>query len=328
MNNLIFVPFFSILFWFPAKEIYTEPVVSVHAGAEFNKMEVVNLRDTVGRFFIQIPELYGQRLDTLAQTMFWRTIIKLSPDSGIVNVGSTRRMIATFSNKNWERQSAEHKEAYRDSVRKLYNLNSDEKIFYSVGKADFYDFEGAIQTIDRGIFIFEQEKTDPFYAQTILLIESPGKCAKSNVGACGSFQLMKSVAIQMGMKVNNIEDERKDFDKSAAGAAKLIRTVCIPHAKEILSRHNIRYNETDLWFRLFVLHIYHAGAGNVGGAINVLQPVTGEMSLITQLWQTKYRSFGNASQNYSQVAIASLLELDDIIYNRCEDVFFHPLIYK
>ncbi len=328
MKYLIFVPFFSLLFWFPSVETSNEPEANGESVIERNKMEVTNISDTVGRFFIQIPELYGQRWDTLAQTKFWRTIIRLSPDSGIVNVSSSRQMVATFPNKNWERQSAEQKEAYRDSIRKAYNLNSDEKIFFSVGKADFYDFEGAIQTIDRGIFIFEQEKTDPFYAQTILLIESPGKCAKSNVGACGSFQLMKSVAIQMGMRVNSIEDDRKDFDKSAVGAAKLLRTVCIPHAKDILSRHNISYNETDLWFRLFVLHIYHAGAGNVGGAVNVLQPSSGEMSLITQLWQTKYKSFGNASQNYSQVAIASLLELDDIIYKKCDNVLYHPLIYK
>lgn len=328
MNYLVFLPFFSILFWLPISETVTEPDARVEAGVNFDKMEVKNINDTLGRFFIQIPDLYIQRWDTLPQSKFWRTIIKLSPDSGIVNIGSSRKIIETFSNKVWERKSNEEKEAYRDSIRKQYNLELGESIYFSKGKADFYDFEGAIETIDRGIYIFEQEKTDPFYAQTILLIESPGKCAKSNVGACGSFQLMKSVALQLGMKVNNVVDERKDFDKSAVGAAKLIRTICIPQAKSILEKHNITYNETDLWFRLLVLHIYHAGAGNVGGAVNVLQPSYGDRGLITQLWQTKYRGFGNASQNYSQVAIASLLELDDIIYNKCEDVSFHPLIYK
>ncbi|HET6244428.1 MAG: hypothetical protein H0V01_06790 [Bacteroidetes bacterium] len=329
MKYLIFLPFFSILSWFPSKDTPTEPIAIVPlAGIGFDKMEVKNVNDSLGRFFIQIPQLYVQRWDTLAQTKFWRTLIKLSPDSGIINISSSRQIIELFSNSGWEKQSPEKKEAYRDSVRRVHNLGIEDKIFFSRGKGDFYDFEGAIQTIDKGIFIFEQEKTDPFFAQTILLIESPGKCAKSNVGACGSFQLMKSVAIQMGMKVNSVVDERTDFDKSAAASAKLIRTVCIPQAKDILLRHNISYNETDLWFRLLVLHIYHAGAGNVSGAVNIIQPLTGDMNLITQLWQTKYKGFGNASQNYSQVALASLLELDHIIYNKCEDVLFHPLIYK
>lgn len=326
MSYLIFLPFLSFLSFIISddKSIYTD----VPLGINLNKMEVKNVNDTSGKFYVHIPELYTERWDVFPQMKFWRTIIRLSPDSGIINISSNRRIIERFSNTEWEKQSEIKKEAYRDSIRRHYNLSSEEKVFFSRGKSDFYDFEGAMETIDRGIYIFEQEKTDPFYAQTILLIESPGKCSKSSAGACGSFQLMKSVAIQLGMKVNSIVDERKDFDKSAAAAAKLIRTICIPEAKSILSRYNISYNETDLWFRLFVLHIYHAGAGNVSGALKVLQPITGNVELITRLWQTRYGNFGNASQNYSQIAVASLLELEEMIYNRCEDVSFHPLVYK
>jgi hypothetical protein len=297
-------------------------------GTNLEKIEVISFKDTTSRFFIHTPQLYNEKWDALPQARFWRKIMRMSPDSGIINIGSTRQMIQVFAANDWEKQNDSVKEAFRDSVRKANGLTSEDKIFFTRGKADFYDFEGVIPSIDKGVMIFEREKTDPFYAQTILLIESPGKCARSNAGALGSFQLMKGVAIQMGLKVNSTVDERKDFEKSAIGAAKLIRTICIPQAEEILKRHNISYNETDLWFRLFVLHIYHAGAGNVGAAVNHLQPTTGDMGLILQMWQTKYAKFGNASQNYSQVAIASLLELDEMIYNSCDDVLFHPLAYK
>jgi hypothetical protein len=335
MSNYLLITFFSALTFFGFNTTKPEGEIPATANSKFlnnpnnlEKLQVLNNLDSSGKFFIHIPHLYNQGWDTLAQAKFWRSLIRLNPDSGLVNVASSRLIIDVVNTKEWDRKTDLDKEAYRDSVRKKHKLSPEEKIFFTKGKADFYDFEGAMETIDRGIFIFEREKTDPFYAQTILLIESPGKCAKSSVGACGSFQLMKTVAIQMGMKVNSTVDERTDFDKSAQGAAKLIRTVCIPQAKEMCARLGLSYKETDLWFRLLVLHNYHAGAGNVGRALNLIENPTSDKALITTLWQTKAGAFGNASQNYSQVAIAALLELDDIIFKKYENVYFHPLAFK
>ncbi len=42
--------------------------------------------------------------------------------------------------------------------------------------------------ISRGIEQFIINDTDPWYAQAILMIESPGKLAYSNAGAYGPFQ--------------------------------------------------------------------------------------------------------------------------------------------
>ena len=144
------------------------------------------------------------------------------------------------------------------------------------------------------------------------------KVQYSNVGAYGPFQLMKSVARTYGLTVNKRVDERKDFEKSAIGASKLLKYSCIPNAKKILDRNNLDYNEDDLWFKLFVLHIYHAGAGNVGGLIDNMKPDYGGMWLITDMWQTEFGGFKNASQNYSQVALASNIILEEIIYRKCE----------
>jgi hypothetical protein len=157
--------------------------------------------------------------------------------------------------------------------------------------------------------IFEAQNTDPFFAQAILLIESPAKLAKSSVGAYGPFQLMKSVGRQFGLKVNNKIDERADFDKSAVAATKLINRVCIPYTNRMLEKRNIAWCPTDLWYRLLVLHVYHAGAGNVARALDKIDPTVGNTDLIKTLWTTNAGGFQNASQNYSQVAIASLLEL-------------------
>ena len=69
-----------------------------------------------------------------------------------------------------------------------------------------------------------------------------------------------------------------------------------------------------------MLHVYHAGAYNVAKAVNYANLNDGGMDFIRTLWETKYGHFGNASQNYSQVALASLLELDEIIYTECHDI--------
>jgi hypothetical protein len=37
------------------------------------------------------------------------------------------------------------------------------------------------------------------------------------------------------------------------------------------------------------------------------------MAFITELWQTKSRRFGNASQNYSQIILAAMMELDALV---------------
>lgn len=73
-------------------------------------------------------------------------------------------------------------------------------------------------------------------------------------------------------------------------------------------------DEKSLWFRLLVLHVYHAGAGNVNGVLShVVQPNCGCNDVITALWHSEYGNFRNSSQNYSQLALASLFVLDDFV---------------
>lgn len=263
--------------------------------------------------FVNTQTIAEQSWNELSQPQFWKRIMTLSPDSCVINIGSTRQILAYFSLDDWDEKSDEEKTAYRDSIRKVYHLPESEHIYRTKGKSNFYLFDKVIPTISKGVEIFCKQNVDPWYAQAILLIESPGQLRKSHTGAYGAFQLMPKVARLMGLAVNRYTDERKNFEKSAVAASKLMKTICIPQAERILTDAKIEYKKTDLWFRLFVMHIYHAGAYNVEKVVKAINPTCGGKALITQMWQTRAGSFGNASQNYSQIALATLMVLNEKI---------------
>lgn len=287
----------------------------------FTFMEVTRQNDSSLIYFVADEQLITERWDLLAQPNFWKQVMKLSPDSCIINVAATREILYKTSFLAWQKQTEIEKDSVRKAIREEFQLDTEERLYVTSGKNHFYQLEKVLPSITKGIEIFEREGVNPWYAQSILLIESPGKIQYSNVGAYGPFQLMKSVARNYGLTVNKYLDERKDFEKSAIAAAKLIEISCIPSARLILERNNIDYNENDLWFKLFVLHIYHAGAGNVGGLIDNLRPGAGGISLITEMWQSEYGGFKNASQNYSQVALASNLALEELLYSSCNRIY-------
>jgi hypothetical protein len=257
--------------------------------------------------------IYNGKWNSLPQPIFWKQIMLLSPDSCLINIAETRIVLEKKSFKEWKSQTENQKNKYKDSLRIVNNLPPWEQLNVTSGKNDFYRFNDVYPSISKGVLAFESHGVDPWYAQAILLIESPGQLVKSHVGAYGAFQLMPSVARSQGLIVSKTIDERQDFDKSAMGSARLISRICIPEAKRILDAHNIVYNESDLWFRLFVLHVYHAGAMNVKAVVDKIQPKNGDQDLIKQMWQTSAASFGNSSQNYTQLALASQLILSDMV---------------
>jgi hypothetical protein len=69
------------------------------------------------------------------------------------------------------------------------------------------------------------------------------------------------------------------------------------------------------------MHAYHAGPGNLRCAINKINPTTGGQELIVKLWTTEACGFKNESQNYSQIALASLLNFDDLMNSDGDSVF-------
>lgn len=262
--------------------------------------------------------LHQEGWSNLAQPIFWKQIMLLSPDSCLINVAETRTVVARMSNRDWNAQTEPQKDIYRDSIRKMFDLPAEARIFVTTGKNDFYKFHVVYPDLQLGVEAFERYGVDPWYAQAILLIESPGQLKKSRAGAYGPFQLMPAVARAQGLTVNNATDERSDFDRSAYGASRLINRVCIPEARRILEAHNLTYNESDLWFRLFVLHVYHAGASNVNAVVSKINPTAGGQSLIQAMWVNTAGNFGNNSQNYTQLALASQLILDEIVHRESD----------
>ena len=263
--------------------------------------------------YVHDRQIYALGCDTLAQIKFWQKIMKLTKDSCLVSIAPNRTVIATLDYAKWEMQSDDQKTAFRDSVRQEYCLSDSTRIIVTEGKSFFYNFDKAFQNIHQGIQGFVANGVDPWYAQAILLIESPNKLQKSNVGAYGPFQLMKPVARMFGLKVNKQIDERADFDRSAYASSSLIKRICIPKTREMLDAMGIRYNEQDIWFRLLVMHCYHAGAGNVRAAVLATGCTEGGMELIRKLWVTEARGFKGASQNYSQLALAAMIEMDKLL---------------
>ncbi len=257
----------------------------------------------------------------LQQPKFWQQIMLLSPDSVLLNVASTRQVVGRMSNRVWSKKTEAQKELFRDSVRVSLNLPTTERINVTTGKNDFYRFDLVFESLQKGVSVFEANGVDPWYAQSILLIESPGHLAKSSAGAYGAFQLMPSVARSYGLTVNSTVDERKDFNKSAKAASELMKKSCIPSARTIATQAGLTIDEDAIWFRLLTMHVYHAGAGNVKAVVQACGKVASGEELIQKMWVTTAASFGNSSQNYSQLALAAHLQLAEIVKSKATCVF-------
>lgn len=249
--------------------------------------------------------------DTMAHVIFWRKIMNLHQDSCLINVHSCRMVLTTYPASNWNMCSVNQRLSIADSLRRLRGIYDSSRVVGTMGKRFFYVFEKVAPKVPLGIEAFEKNGVNGWYAKAILLIESPNQLQKSTAGAYGPFQLMKGVARNYGLKVNKKRDDRANFNRSAYAASQLIKTVCIPYTKSMLDAKGIVYNEEDLWFRLLVMHVYNAGAGNVSMALNAIpQPAVG-MGLIKQLWTTSAGRFQTSSQNYSQLILAAFLEYDE-----------------
>ena len=283
---------------------------------------VITSKDTLRLHFLRDSALYKEGWDTLAQARFWRNVISMTSDSCIINVASCRKPVEVVSRQIWMNQTESQKNFFKDSVCTVNCLDSATNLYVTAGKGEFYEVKKTLEDISKAITVFEEQDCDPWYAQAILLIESPGKKkAKSYVGAGGPFQLMKSVAKRYGLRINKYQDERSDLTKSAKVAAKLLKVGCIANVKKYLDARGIVYKETDIWFRLLVLHAYHAGAGNVHCVINSLNPSKGGVDLFLQIWQTTCGGFKNESQNYSQIALASLINFDELVQQDGDTVY-------
>lgn len=271
-----------------------------------------NPSNTDATYKSSVDYMYELQLNQLPQVIFWRKIMNLHHDSCLVNIHKERKILTTASYRNWTSLPSEIKAQVLDSFRRLNGYLDSPKIVGTQGKKFFYTFEKIAPKVPDGMKQFELNGVNPWYAKAILLIESPNQLQKSTAGAYGPFQLMPYVARQYGLKVNKYTDERANFNRSAYAASQLIKNICIPYAKSMLLEIGVEsIDEDDLWFKLFVMHVYNAGAGTLKTALKSIPEPKKEMELITQLWQTNAGRFQSSSQNYSQLILAAFFEYDD-----------------
>jgi hypothetical protein len=252
--------------------------------------------------------------DRLPQVNFWKSLMSIKADSSLISVQGSREILQCVSTRQWNSKPSLEREFLRDSLKRSLGYSPETRIFQTEGRAGYYLVDEVLDHITRSIEVFEENGVDPFYAQAILLIESPGRLSgRSPVGAYGPFQLMPYVGKQYGLRVGGSNDERANLERSAYAASMLIKKICVPMTEKMLQNRMICYSTDELWFKMLVMHTYHAGAGNVMAALNHLQPREGGMELIQQLWRTEAGGFRNASQNYSQIALAANIRLAEEI---------------
>ena len=96
--------------------------LNVNAQTEFDKhlIEVtLHEQDTLTMNFVKTPDLFNERWDTLAQPSFWKFVMKMSPQTSILNVASTRQVLELQPLAKWNEQTDDEKQ-YRSLVCSSY----------------------------------------------------------------------------------------------------------------------------------------------------------------------------------------------------------------
>lgn len=291
--------------------------------------EITTVKSPENQFisYLNVPCVHSEGWDTLNQVKFWRSIITLPKDSSMANVYETRQLLKTVPRSLVDSlEKLGELDILRDELCREFGLQEGTRIKFTGGKKWFYQqYDGINAKMGRAIKYFDSMGVDPFYAQSVLLIESPGSNkAKSTSGAYGHFQLMPFVAKQYGLRVDKYLDERENFDRSAYAAARLFKEICVPYAKKWCNEYGFQVDESALWFKLLVLHCYNAGSTTVKHAMGTVPVEKQGIDLVKTLWHTNYGRFQTEAQNYSQIALACYLEYEVHVgyYDRVSSVIY------
>ena len=253
------------------------------------------------------PDSLSRDLLFQPEVFFWIKDIELDKDSFLVVEKKSRTVLDVVSAETvLEIEKGGNLKCLGTIYQQVCFADSQAVIRFVRGRKQFFNYAAIGPKLYEGMSLFEANGVDPLYAQLLLLIESPNDGhGVSSAGAVGNFQLMPRVARRYGLRVNRYRDDRTNFRKSAVAASKLFRRYCIPSARRTAESIGLEVDESSLWFKLLALHVYNAGGGNVKKAARSLENVKNGNDLIKQLWHTKYGAFGNSSQNYSQLCLAS-----------------------
>lgn len=266
-------------------------------------------------YLIKIPKDQLIFFEKQPAVVFWRKVISLTKDSCIVVHKESRQCLDIILGSELDSMLKYSKldmaaQFYRDK----FGYDSCDLVKFVRGKKEHFNFATIAPLIDEAATEFNHYRVNPIYAQFILLIESPNNPKTRSIsGAMGYYQLMPFVARKYGLVITSQRDDRHDFAKSSMAAARLMAGYCIPNARRISILLGLEPDENQLWFQLLVMHIYNAGAGNVSKAAMVVGKVKNGEEFIIKLWKTQVGAFGNSSQNYSQLVLASYLNYTGLL---------------
>ncbi len=132
------------------------------------KSQKITLNQASGDVVLMsLVPLFTENWHQLPQPQFWKDIMFLSPDSCLINIASTRKILLRMSLEEWHAQTEFQKDLFKDSLRKSYGLSENEKINVTTGKSDFYKFNEVYPSLSQGVLAFEKNGVDPWYAQAI-----------------------------------------------------------------------------------------------------------------------------------------------------------------
>jgi Flp pilus assembly protein CpaB len=137
-----------------AQQPTIQQIVKPVSNSLFVEKVVVSHEDVQRMKFVNENELYEDGWDELAQPMFWKKIICLSPDSCIINVASTRTYLETSNYKSWVRQSETQKTIYKNQVRQNFCVDPTQELYVTNGKKEFYEHRKSIATINKAVAYF------------------------------------------------------------------------------------------------------------------------------------------------------------------------------
>ena len=127
MRNLLYFSCFITFLSFGQKTVQT------------NEYELLEIKNAVPPQLIIHPKIiFKDNWHTLPQTIFWKQIITLSPDSCIINVACNRKVLHKVSYHEWMKKTEPQKEFFKDSLKLVHALVEAEKINVTTGKNDFY----------------------------------------------------------------------------------------------------------------------------------------------------------------------------------------------
>jgi len=267
--------------------------------------------------WVPIPHSELDNFAQLPAVKFWQRVLSLNSDSVVVFSKGERQILRILPQSDLKLlQDSCGRDSFYHNIRFHHELNHACQLKYLQGRKEFYHFNNVVPAIPVAAKIFSQFEVSPVLAELVLLIESPSNPhIKSISGAAGHFQLMPYVAKKYGLTISSNQDDRVNLEKSAMAAAKHFKYYCIPQANKILQNNHIDIDQNALWYQLFVLHVYHAGSGNVAKVVQQIGEVRDGNYLIQMMWQFTAGGFKSSSQNYSQIALAAYLNYEAFLFN-------------